>query len=356
MDDSPLLGHSSWNSGMSIDESWRNVHLANVLEAVAGERTKSKCQDDKAGEYGCQNVDLRNCLGHEAMDSMTRGPRTFWVPPMLVRETVLKPRPSWTPADGREFGIVGRTDGTAFRYPTQTETSVWRDIRVISDYAQIVKLLDIRKGLKIFTIESDLTAWFDDFRTSHNIVAYEEANIIYAFMVDVSNPSKPASPDCAGEDGYVHDAHTIRGRDDVCFHSFPLVFFNNSSRKLCYDVTNKANPTIISTTDYAGWVFTRQEWLISDDMRLLLLNDEQDERQRVGPATNQGITTYIFDMSTFANSQNTGFYKSPVTPVDHNQYVDDAIGGVTEFVGAWNSGNILLNRSKEGVFSLKYTG
>lgn len=45
------------------------------------------------------------------------------------------------------------------------------------------------------------------------------------FMVDVSDPSNPTSPGCAGEDGYVHDAQCViyNGPDsqyngrEICF-------------------------------------------------------------------------------------------------------------------------------------------
>ena len=56
----------------------------------------------------------------------------------------------WTSAEGREFGIVGQTDGVAFveiledgsleyvgRLGSQTEPSTWRDIKVIGDHAYI---------------------------------------------------------------------------------------------------------------------------------------------------------------------------------------------------------------------------
>lgn len=79
-------------------------------------------------------------------------------------------------------------------------------------------MLSLEGEPKVFDIETDLTAWFKDFGSSHNIVAHEEANMIYAvgtarssackgglYMVDVSDPKNPTSPGCASEDGYVHD-------------------------------------------------------------------------------------------------------------------------------------------------------
>jgi hypothetical protein len=70
----------------------------------------------------------------------------------------------------------------------------------------------------IFSPEKDLTAWYQGFGSSHNIVAHEETNTIYAvgtqrnltcagglWIVDVSDPANPTSPGCVNEDGYVHD-------------------------------------------------------------------------------------------------------------------------------------------------------
>lgn len=97
-----------------------------------------------------------------------------------------------------------------------------------------------------FSTTTDIT-WYGGFGASHNIVAHEETNMIYAvggregansrnttcaggcvallqpsrpdlssltfgcslFMVDVSNPSNPVSPGCVGQDGYVHDAQCV---------------------------------------------------------------------------------------------------------------------------------------------------
>ncbi len=91
---------------------------------------------------------------------------------------------------------------------------------------------------KEFSIETDQTAWFSGFGSSHNIVAHEETNMIYAvgtarnlscaggmFMVDVSDPANPTSPGCLSEDGYVHDAQCViyNGPDqkywgkEICF-------------------------------------------------------------------------------------------------------------------------------------------
>ncbi|ORY18877.1 hypothetical protein BCR34DRAFT_296828 [Clohesyomyces aquaticus] len=394
-------------------------------------RTKEKCRNGKAGEYGCENVDMLDFLSHEAMGSMTREGNDIW---------------GWTSKDGREFGAVGQTDGTAFvevkkngdlaylgRLPTQTETSIWRDMKVIGDHVYIgseapghglqifdmKKLLGVKGEPKTFSIQSDLTAWFKGFGSSHNIVAHEATDMIYAvgtskkelpacagglFMVDVSNPAKPTSPGCVGQDGYVHDAQcVIYSGPDAQYKGKEVCFGYNEDTLTIYDVTKKSAPVVISTTPYAGSAYTHQGWLVSTDMRYLLLDDELDEVDQTGVAANNHTTTYIFDISTLADPQNTGYYQSPVKSIDHNQYVinglsyqanygsglrivdvssvskdptgksfkqvgffdchpeDDAVGGVVEFVGTWSvypyfkSGNILLNSIERGIYSLKYT-
>ncbi len=72
----------------------------------------------------------------------------------------------WTSPDGREFGAIGQTDGTAFvevnadgslrylgRLPTQTVNSDWRDMKVINGFVYIgaesrnhgLQVFDMRK-------------------------------------------------------------------------------------------------------------------------------------------------------------------------------------------------------------------
>ncbi|PKX93417.1 uncharacterized protein P174DRAFT_409642 [Aspergillus novofumigatus IBT 16806] len=391
-----------------------------------------KCVNGKAGEYSCENVDLLGFLSHQAMGSKTREGNDIW---------------GWTSPDGREFGIIGQTDGTAFvevhadgsldylgRLPTQTESSVWRDMKVIGDHVYIgseapghgLQVFDLTKLLRTnpstpttFSISRDLKAWYNGFGSSHNIVAHEETNMIYAvgttrshscagglWMVDVSNPAKPTSPGCANQDGYVHDAQCViyKGPDKK-YNGREICFNYNEDSLTIVDVTNKKSPVQISKTPYAGSSYTHQGWLTDmENMSYLLLDDELDEQDGTGAAANGHTTTYIFDIRNLAKPKHTGIYQSPVKSIDHNQYVlnglsymsnygsglrivdvksvaqdptgskfkqvgffdchpaDDAEGGKVEFVGSWSvypyfkSGNILLNSIERGVFSLKYTG
>ncbi|EON68990.1 hypothetical protein W97_08248 [Coniosporium apollinis CBS 100218] len=400
-------------------------------------REKEKCKDGRAGEYACDNVDMLDFISHEEMGSTTREGNDVW---------------GWTSPNGREFGAVGQTDGTAFvevrpngeltylgRLPTQTVPSLWRDMKVIDGYCYIgseapghgLQVFDMRKLLSIklngndasgpvtFNIATDLTAWFRGFGSSHNIVAHEEAKMIYAvgtgrrtpcqgglFMVDVSDPANPTSPGCANQDGYVHDAQCVfYNGPDGKYNGREICFAYNEDTLTIMDVSDKKAPVVISRTPYVGAAYTHQGWLVDEnDMSFLLLDDELDEMRGTGAAANGRTTTYIFNITNLAAPINTGLYQSPVKAIDHNQYVidglsyqsnygsglrivdvraveadpsgksfkqvgffdvhpeDDAVGGSVAFVGTWSnypyfkSGHIIVNSIERGLYSLKYTG
>ncbi|KAK2810676.1 hypothetical protein FQN50_002716 [Emmonsiellopsis sp. PD_5] len=387
------------------------------------------CVDGKAGEYGCSNIDMTSFLSHEDMGSTTREGNDIW---------------GWTAGDGREFAAVGQTDGTAFvevlkggelkyvgRLPTQTESSTWRDIKVIDGYACIgseaaghgLQIFDMRKLADVgdepveFDIAKDLTAHFDGFGSSHNIVAHEDTKMIYAvgtareeacagglFMVDLSDPANPTSPGCASEDGYVHDAQcVIYSGPDEQYLDREICFNYNEDTLTIVDVTDKASPIQISSTPYEGASYTHQGWIADGaNMEFLLLDDELDESDGTNPGEAGHTTTYIVNITSLATPSFTGFYQSPVKSIDHNQYVidgltyqsnygsglrvvdvssvgsdptgkgfaekaffdchpeDDEAGGEVEFVGSWSvypyfpSGVMVLNSIERGVFGLKY--
>lgn len=404
--------------------------------------SQKPCTKGKAGEFQCNKVNMHGFLSHEDLGSATKAGNDVW---------------GWTSRTGREFGIVGETDGVAFveigiggsleyigRLDTQTTATSWRDIKVIGHHAYIgaesadhglqifdlEKLLDVKPWWnplfwqpKVFSKDKDLTALYTGFGASHNIVAHEETKMIYAvggrsganarnttcagglFMVDVSNPAKPVSPGCIAQDGYVHDAQCViyKGPSKK-YTGREICFAYNEDTLTVMDVTDKKNPVVVSRTPYVGNEYTHQGWLIDDSMTYLLLDDEQDELNKVGPAANGHTTTFIFNVANLEAPINTGFYQSPAKSIDHNLYVvnglayqanygsglrivdvssvqldptggkfeetgffdchpeDDDVNGVIEFLGTWSvypyfkSGYILLNSIERGIFSLKYTG
>ena len=397
------------------------------------------CVDGYAGEYRCNNVDMHGFLSHEDLRSPNLTGNDVW---------------GWVSPRGREFGLVGQTDGTAFveidtrtgrldyigRLPTQTPDEIvsWRDIKVIGDYAYIgseaenhgLQIFNLRQLEKVrrspwqkrfrpkeFSTETDIS-YFDGFGASHNLVADSDRQIIYGvggrsgangretpcagglFAVDVSDPENPFSPTCIGIDGYVHDAQcVIYDGPSTQYNGKNICFGFNEDSLTIYDVTDLMAPQIISKTNYTGSAYSHQGWLTSEkDMRWLLLDDELDEIEQVGPpAVNNRTTTYLFNIENLEKPVNTGTYQYVVTPpsqcktcpltlktrspdksIDHNQYVveglsyqanygsglrvvdvsglsedpsggnleetaffdchpeDDNVGGVIEFLGTWS--------------------
>ncbi|KAK2616953.1 hypothetical protein QQS21_000042 [Conoideocrella luteorostrata] len=314
----------------------------------------TRCKDGHAGEYGCQNVDVQASLTHEALGSSTREGNDIW---------------GWTSPDGREFAIVGQTDGTAFaevlkggrlvflgRLPTQTGNEIWRDIKVIDHYAYIssespghgIQVFDLNKLLslkckqpKVFDIHSDLTAHFNQLGSAHNVIANPESNTIFIsgakdatckdlkeglLMMDVKDPARPTLTGCFGGGDYVHDARCViyRGPDSR-FHGREICLTFNIHSFMVYDVTDRKNTTILSNNYYDGidgkGAFTHQGWELDSDFRYMLMDDEQDEEQRDHRGLNTKTTTYIWDISSLTHPNMTGTYKSPVDAIDHNLYI-----------------------------------
>jgi choice-of-anchor B domain-containing protein len=299
-------------------QQWAEA-AANGLFAGSKKYKKStgvtKCVNGYAGDFMCNNVDMTAFLSHEDLGSKTLAGNDVW---------------GWTSATGREFGIVGQTDGVAFveivkdgslvyigRLDTFTTPTSWRDMKVIKNHVYIgseatghgLQIFDLRKLLKVnpkfprvFLNALDLTAHYAGFGASHNIVAHEETDMIYAvggqngansrntpcagglFMVDVSNPAKPTSPGCVGAGGYVHDAQCVIYKGPTTeYLGKEICFGYNEDTLTIYDVTDKSAVAIISETPYVGNAYTHQGWLIDDSMTHLLLDDELDELEGAGP-------------------------------------------------------------------------
>ncbi|KAH7329923.1 hypothetical protein BKA65DRAFT_527651 [Rhexocercosporidium sp. MPI-PUGE-AT-0058] len=384
-----------------------------ISEAIPG---------DARNTFRCRNADLYHFLSHAELNSTGSGSSSW----------------GWTSDTGREFVAIGQEDGTAFveitsagkmhylgRLPQYSVPIIWREIRAYKNYMIIgseaerhgIQIFDMKKLLTInpttprnFDAVKDLTGHFNALPAgrSHNVVVNEELNYAVAvgaqprnssclaglIFIDLTDPSKPTTPGCAAQDGYVHDAQCLvyRGPDkkyqgrDICYG------YNEDSLTI-YDVTSKVNTSVISRTSYEGASYTHQGLVLDIlNQEFLLLDDELDEQKAAGPAVDA--------------PKQTGFYKSSVRSIDHNQYVydgysyqsnyaaglrvldissipsdptganvceagffdihpeDDLLpgGGNTTFVGTWSmypyfrSGYIFINTIERGAFVVKMTG
>jgi choice-of-anchor B domain-containing protein len=317
--------------------------------------TSIPCQNGLAGIYPCRNVDLMAYLPLSAIGGGANG-NDVW---------------GWTdPESGREFGIVGRSTGTAFvevtnpsqpiylgNLPTASGNSLWREMKTLDHYALIVseaafhgmQIFDLRQLLDVTNppVTFSATASYNGFSNCHNIVANEDSGYAYAVgtntcsgglhMIDLRNPTAPSFAGCFSADGYTHDAQCViyngphgayAGRE-ICFNS-------NEDTLTIVDVTVKNAPVMLSRTGYAGRGYTHQGWL-TGDQAYFLLDDELDE-------STQGVNTrtFVWDVRQLNAPFVTGIFSNTTRATDHNQYVRQFLHGEYTFQANYRSGLRIL--------------
>ncbi|MGW6928734.1 choice-of-anchor B family protein [Lentzea sp. NPDC054927] len=320
--------------GQAAARTFLADHLPADRHAVTGQAAGVPCVNGKADIYPCKNVDLLSVLPLSAMGGGNGN--DIW---------------GWTdPSSGKEYAIVGRTNGTAFvdvstptapkflgNLPSNGGSSSWRDMKVYKDHAFIVADFITGHGMQVFdltrlrtiTTPQTLTAdaLYKEFGPAHNIAINEETGYAYAIgsntcsggphMVDIRTPKSPKNAGCVAQDGYTHDNQCVIYRGpDATYRGREICFNSNEDTLTIVDVTDKANPVQIVRKAYSGAQYSHQGWL-TEDQRYFLLDDELDESR----GTDKRTKTYIWDLASLANPVHTGVYNSPATAIDHNQYI-----------------------------------
>ena len=98
--------------------------------------------------------------------------------------------------------------------------------------------------------------------------------LVTLFYRDITDISHPVRVGCAGEDGYVHDIQCLvyKGPDtkylgnDVCYGY-------NEDTLTIFNVTDKANATIISRTSYTGASYTHQGEVLDKEWQQYIILD-----------------------------------------------------------------------------------
>jgi len=299
------------------------------------------CIDGMANGYPCSNVDLQSFTSKIDMGTTAPGKlNDVW---------------GWTdPVTGKEYALVGLTNGTSFVdvsdpvnpvylgiLPTETSNSSWRDIKTIGDFAYIgseasghgIQSFDLKTLRNVSNPPMTFTALdlFSEigFGGSHNVVALEDSDHLVVvgargtggcsgglIFVDVSDPANMRLEGCFASDGYTHDAvcFTYRGPDTEHFGK-EICIGSNEDTQTIVDVTDKANPIQLSRTEYPLSRYTHQGW-VTDDHRFLLFDDELDER-----TYSENTKTYVMDISDLDNPLYVDFYVGSTRAIDHNLYI-----------------------------------
>ncbi|KAI0393120.1 hypothetical protein F5Y17DRAFT_326151 [Xylariaceae sp. FL0594] len=389
---------------------------------------------DPLYSFNCTGLDLYDFKTHVDLGSPSGEGAGSW---------------GWTSPTGREFMAIGQSDGTAFleitsagkivylgRLPqySKAQPSLWREMKGYKNYMVIgseatyhgVQVFDMTKLLTIDPKKpvkfSDADAYhFAGLPTgrSHTVQVNEERNYAVAsgamprtdkcrsglIFIDLTDMNNLKSPGCASADGYVHDAQCVVYRGpDTKYVGTDICYGYNEDTLTIYNVTNKAKATIISRTSYEGAAYTHQGWLLDPmNQRYLVLDDEYDEYDGVGPGKAGYPITYIWDISSLEKPKQTGYYSAKVKGIDHNQFIngnfayqsnyggglhildissipsdptgksvkevahfdiypeddDESGGGIVEFVGTWShypyfkSGYVVINTIERGVYVVK---
>ncbi len=309
--------------------------------------------DGTVSAFGCSNTSLLSFLPISAIGGH--------------RGTHLNDNWGWTdPTTGREYALVGRTDGTSFvdvTDPTEprylgdlpmtkgANPAAWRDIKVYKNHAFIVSDGAGPHGMQVFdlarlrNVKTPQTftedAHYDKIGSAHNIVMDDETGYAYAVgvssggetcggglhMIDMRQPEHPTFAGCFSDPktgragtGYSHDAQcVVYHGPDTQYQGHEICIGANETAISIADVTDKQAPVAISRASYPDVGYTHQGWL-TDDHKYFYLDDELDEQGGKGLAA-QGTRTLVWDLSDLDDpilvKEHVGVEKS----IDHNLYI-----------------------------------
>lgn len=330
-------------SGSSWTQTQKLTAESRVVSITGDEK---ECTDGRAGPFPCDNVKLLSYLipadigggvGTELND--------IW---------------GWTdPVTGKEWAIVGLTDGTSFvdmsdpinpvytgKLPTHTVASPWRDIKVYEDHAFIVADNANSHGLQVFDLtqlrtvtnipaDFDETAHLSTFGSAHNIFIHEETGYAYVvgadqpcegyLIVNIQDPTNPQYVNCYSDqiyvdgewhDGYTHDVQCVTyNGPDTQYVGDEICLGCNEDALSIVKVNNKNNIIDIGEGHYNSF-YTHQGWL-TEDHRYFIQNDELDEMKENTTYTR----TIIWDLLDLNNPVVATNFYSPTTAIDHNNYI-----------------------------------
>ena len=311
--------------------------LRDAEPAFVGEvRSATPCVNGVADGFPCHDIDLLAWMPTNTIGSGTGNDVWGWTDPLT----------------GKEYALMGRTNGTAFvdvsdpenplylaDLPTETGNSAWRDIKVYADHAFIVSDFNGAHGMQVFdltrlrtiakppeTVAAD--AVYDAFNRAHNIVINETSGFAYLVgaetcggglhMLDISTPTSPSFAGCFDADGYTHDAQCVNYiGPDPDYQGHEICLNSNEDTLTIVDVTDKENPAQVARETYAGVGYTHQGWL-TEDHQYFLLDDEYDERDN-----GHNTRTRIWDVRDLDAPLLIGVDDGSTTASDHNQYIHE---------------------------------
>lgn len=252
--------------------------------------------------------------------------------------------------EDHSYVLVGCDNGTAIYFmlpggrplymgklPTQTVSSLWRDIKVVNDHAYVVSEAPAH-GMQVL----DLTAFRDwhpldgpviwqadtvvaSPASAHNLIAFEQKDRVIqvgstfasggAVIYDVSSPGAPQLVGTAGEWGSFHDGQAlVYNGPDTEHVGKELLFAAGSGRLWILDISDPGDVQLIGSKTYPNAHFSHQVW-VSEDHDHAFLGDELDESSDGLPTR-----TMVYDLTDLDNPVVVEVHESASMASDHNQY------------------------------------
>ncbi len=313
--------------------SMKKITSLLMIFSAAFAFAQTPCDGGIAAGYPCNGYDLLSNISLGTMGA--NGGNDSW---------------GWTdPQDGKEYAIIGLTNGTAFvdvsdpvnpiylgKLPTHTGSTIWRDMKVVNDHVYIVseasshgmQIFDLTRLRNVAAPPETFTedAHYAGFGSAHNIVANPDTGYVYPVgtslfnggphFLNVSDPLNPILEGGYSMSAYSHDAQVVTyNGPDSDYTGREIMIGSNENEVVIVDITDKANPVEISTTGYPNVSYTHQGWF-TEDQRYFILGDEGDELD-----FGFNTRTVVFDFEDLDNPSYSFEYFGPTSAIDHNGYV-----------------------------------
>jgi choice-of-anchor B domain-containing protein len=291
------------------------------------------CVDGRAAGYSCNKIALAKHVSLEELGSAAGNDLWGWTDPL----------------DGAEYILMGVDNGTVFvditdaaqpilvgKLPTQTDSSLWRDIKVYKDHAYVVADRAGSHGMQVFDLTRLRTGGagqifmadvvYGDFGNAHNIAIDEASGFAYVarsntcngglHIVDIREPLNPLFAGCDSGDHATHDTQcVIYAGPDADYTGAEICFNSNHETIAIVDVTDKTAPNTLAELVYPDLQFAHQAWL-DEAHQYLLVNDESDEFY-LGFTTG----TIVVDVSDLTAPEYLYTHRQSTPSTDHNLYV-----------------------------------
>lgn len=329
---------------------------AALVGSVAQAHDDGKIRDRQRPVYGrAYRADVDGEGGVAGSFTATGVRLGSWLPLNVLSSTSTSGNSCWgyvSPA-GREYAIIGISNGTAFVEVTNPgnavlrsfqagPSSLWRDVRVHGQYCYAAS--EAGSGIQVFdlsqldasgttTLVNTVLAPTSTTAATHTLAIDNASGYLYRAgggsnglrFYDLN--ANPANPTYVGSWSpiYVHECqvHTYTSgpyagkQIAFCCGGGNSGYANTGLYVV--DVTNKAAPVQLGFVTYPGARYCHQGWLDGDG-RYFYINDELDEGD-----TASVTTTIVVNVENLASPVFVGAFDNGNTAIGHNLFVKGSL-------------------------------